>query len=713
MLKFLSNLWNLITPGNIQTSVLIKSYGFFIILHVLACTFFYLKVHWGVSRETILYKEPKFFIPKLTSRDIIKTFKENLKDQGLPKLADWFEQHEAYFKKTTSSTQTLKGKLKNQGLTELSDWFEQHKVYFKKTSYDFKSLLEKLPPKTIENINHYIDALNLKLCNSTMLVKYPITDRFLEFQRSHTLTFTNKIFSEFITLASTFWMIVAVLIVFFSGIVIIKNRVDSSSFIKKHHIDNLTSNFISLTIIIFMIVYSVLSFRILSYFEFWVNASWFLFRFENFSIELGFIPVKYVLVYVLTLIYPLITLIGLKNNKFISAVQTKQKFFIFYLLTFTFYVFFLYAVDAKNFIDLFIALEGQSFTFIVILAILRNRVNYSLLTSYILQIIICSGFILLGLTIFYYKFHTLTFVLINALNDNVVEEGKAWIYFGLFAFLFGVAGKSGGFPFFRWPFDLYTSIPIPLVFISSCINKVGILIPTFFILKCCFPLTLSSLNPIVLGIIAFSISGLIFASCYGLTVKTIRELLAASAISQTSYIFILILNPAVFGEIVIALYLVGYIFAVVIICIFILNDEAYKVEESKSTLKTSQEVIHYPTNNIQSEFFNGLIIWTIFVTFSGLPPSSFFISKFAFLANVYINILEVGGTFGILVIIVFVFANFLNMIIYAKFVFNNLNNNDSTSTVKFNTLHIYSKVYWPTLILINLLIVIILMKGNI
>lgn len=498
---------------------------------------------------------------------------------------------------------------------------------------------------------------------------------------------------------TSFWAINTIAIIFITSFFMIEtDKAQISKYRLK--LKRFTLNF-NLIIYCIITLYMFLCFFIFNQSPFFVYS---LFTFESFY------NTKFLFLYALTLFYPYIVFFGFENKKLFIPLRDK-KFFMFYLLIYTFYIGFSYALFSTTFTNLIIPIELQSFVFAVLVSFLRNRVHYGLLISYILQVITCSAFILLGTAIFYYVFHTLEFSVIEILvkSGTLNNTETAYVYIGVFTFIFGIAGKAGAFPFFRWAFDLYPSLPLPLVFISSTVNKVGVLIPTLFILKICFENYLDIINPLIVSLFAFSAVGVTFTSIFGLTVKNLRELIAASSVIQTSYIFFLIFNPVYFGSVIIGLYLIGYIFALLAFFIFLLAIESQSVEdaEDKNMIEDNRSKTG---NRIIITFFIGVVIWSVFLTISGFPPFTFFFSKFAFLANIYIAKFSFSLEFSIIIFIIFLTMNFFNMIIYTKFIFKNLNNKIQFYNLK----KVFSKhmlyTYFFTLIFVTALLYLFLIR---
>lgn len=430
------------------------------------------------------------------------------------------------------------------------------------------------------------------------------------------------------------------------------------------------------------------------------------YSFDSFSF------IRLTIAYFTSLVFPYLVVWSLSpastTNFFFEMKENKV--FIFYFLIFTYFVAFIFTVFSTTFLNFFVAVELQSFSFIILFSFFKTRVHYSILISYIVQIIVCAAMMLLGVAMIYNGYRTLDFQTLTILNSNLTSDlitsnsylgsSYAYVILGLFTFLFGVAGKAGAFPFFRWPFDLYAVLPTPLVFMSSTLTKIAVLVPTFFIIKIIFYpfITIYSFSTALtfLGLLS-----LIFGSVYGLFVKDIRSLVAASSIIQTGYIYLIVISPAYIGDALASYYLLGYFFVLIILFHF-LNFEKkvlFEYKDSNGVIQTnldltpSQEVVissekkgaendRYSKMTTKTNFFTILAIWTTFLAVSGFPPFPFFYAKASFLSNVYFYISMYNLSFSNFIFMIFVIASTLNMLMYSKFIFKHLFNENREFKLK-------------------------------
>lgn len=496
-------------------------------------------------------------------------------------------------------------------------------------------------------------------------------------KEGHGIWLKNNIweaYTQFLISLNVYWLCLAVLgIAFIFGFIgedmlkrynpdIFKGRINPTRGILKN-----------LTALLFIGLYVLLSAELLSK---WVEFSRFTYFYEFHFVTAQHYNLRFFILYGFTLIFPILLFFIFESQVILKSLRTSQKFFSFNMILFTFYLFCANVLIANNIWSFYMSIEGISFCFIVLIAMIRNRVSYSVLISYVLQLIFCSGFMLLGLGLVYFCAKTYRFESICNLDIYVHEHGKDTpnapmirniLYAGVFSFLFGLAGKVGVFPFFRWPFDLYSTLPLPIIILSSIFNKVGILIPSYFILCFCFPHEIHSFNPILVGIIALASSSSIFAGLYSTGVKNSRELIAASGISQTSFIFFIILNPTYWGLIVVGLYILGYAIAVLVFCVYVFRDEPFDdKDDEKNIAKEIQPSELYQA--VKLGFFPGWVTFTAFVCMVGFPPTSFFFSKITYLNWLHSQNYSFGSIFVVSILILFVVVTVLNIIIYVKFI---------------------------------------------
>lgn len=423
------------------------------------------------------------------------------------------------------------------------------------------------------------------------------------------------------------------------------------------------------------------------------------YTFDSFSF------MRLTIVYCTSLVFPYLVVWSLSpsnTTNFFFEIK-ENKLFVFYFIIFTYFAAFIFTVFSTTFLNFFVAVELQSFSFIILFSFFKTRVHYSILISYIVQMIVCAAMMLLGVAMIYNGYRTLDFHTLAALNSNFTRDAigsnsyfgssYAYVILGLFTFLFGVAGKAGAFPFFRWPFDLYAVLPTPLVFMSSTLTKMAVLVPTFFIMKVAFYpfITVYSFSA---ALTFLAVLSLLFGSVYGLFVKDLRSLVAASSIIQTGFIYLLLLSPAYVGDAFASYYLLGYFFVLIILFHFLnlekkvlfeskdsnntfsLNLDLTKAQESTTIENKIEKTsgVYYSGMTAAKNFFLLLTIWGTFLALSGFPPFPFFYAKVSFLSNVYFYIEIYNASFSNFVFVIFVIASTLNMIMYSKFIFKHLFN---------------------------------------
>lgn len=264
---------------------------------------------------------------------------------------------------------------------------------------------------------------------------------------------------------------------------------------------------------------------------------------------------------------------------------------------------------SSNFIEFYLGLELQTFSLFILIASKKLSVKSSEggLKYFILGAI-SSGFVLLGISIFFYcnKSILITDTIFKISDNYFLEIGKLFIICSLFF-------KLSLFPFHFWIPDIYEASKLNVLSLIGTLPKLSIII--FFI-------KLNLYNNILFWC---GLLSLIIGALGALNQTKIKRLIAYSGISHMGLI---ILGISFFNNINISSSLI-YIFIYISIFLSILLVMFYLNLNDNYIFEISQALYW---SNILS-FSLALFILSI----GGLPPLSGFISKWFIILNIFNN----------------------------------------------------------------------------
>lgn len=187
--------------------------------------------------------------------------------------------------------------------------------------------------------------------------------------------------------------------------------------------------------------------------------------------------------------------------------------------------------SCNDFLMLYLAIELQSLCFYVLATFNKNSeycveagVKYFVLGAF------ASGLLLLGFSLFYVSFGSLSFESIervNTLNDSVLALAAC------FSFSFAIFFKLGVFPFHAWLCDVYDGSIITITAFFSAVPKVILL--SFFV-KVTYTVFVGFSEVFDQLLLYVGLLSVCFASVAALYQKRIKRLMAYSTISHSGFL---------------------------------------------------------------------------------------------------------------------------------------------------------------------------------
>ncbi len=268
---------------------------------------------------------------------------------------------------------------------------------------------------------------------------------------------------------------------------------------------------------------------------------------------------------------------------------------------------------ATSLLTMFLGLEAMTFGFYILVAMdLRRDASSEAGLKYLLLGAVAAGFLSFGLALLYFASGTLqsTAVLKAAAGDPLALVGWGFI-------LIGIAFKLSLVPAHLWTPDVYQGSPAPVVAFLSAGSKAAAILFAVLLLDAAgaaaqlrTPLLVLSLLSMVLGNLA------------ALQQKSIRRMLAYSAIAQMGYVALALACGGSGG------YLAALYYALVYA---LMNFAAFGAVALFERSAVSDLIDDYKGGGEREPFAAALLTLAIFAL-AGIPPTAGFTGKFMIFA---------------------------------------------------------------------------------
>jgi NADH-quinone oxidoreductase subunit N len=209
--------------------------------------------------------------------------------------------------------------------------------------------------------------------------------------------------------------------------------------------------------------------------------------------------------------------------------------------------------QAIDFLALFIGMELAAFPIYALVGLRRkDRGGNEAVFKYFISGAVFSVIFLYGVSLIYGATGSTHF-------GNAVLEGRNWLYVaGLFLVLFGLLFKAGAAPVHFWVADVYTGAPVSITAFMAAVVKVGALaaIGSVWLFAVAAPSSVEVWNlaqtiqaeafiskPLELFVLAVAFLSIIIGAFSGLAQKSIRRILAFSAVMNAGFIALGLLLP--------------------------------------------------------------------------------------------------------------------------------------------------------------------------
>lgn len=311
--------------------------------------------------------------------------------------------------------------------------------------------------------------------------------------------------------------------------------------------------------------------------------------------------------------------------------------------------------QAIDFLALFIGMELASFPIYALVGLRRkDRGGNEAVFKYFISGAIFSVIFLYGVSLIYGATGSTHF-------DANILEGRKWLYVaGLFLVLFGLLFKAGAAPVHFWVADVYTGAPVAITAFMAAVVKVGALaaVGSVWMGVVAAPSSLDVWNlsqavkvetvlakPLEVFILSVALLSIIIGAFSGLAQKSIRRILAFSAVMNAGFIVLglllpnfannsLQLGPMYFFLITYAIASAG---ALTGIAYFSGNQDEWENLDSIRGLGRENPLV-------------GIGVIICLASLAGLPPVAGFLAKFTIFAGLF------GAKFYIVAIIGFILS---------------------------------------------------------
>lgn len=301
-------------------------------------------------------------------------------------------------------------------------------------------------------------------------------------------------------------------------------------------------------------------------------------------------------------------------------------------------------LTSNDFLVIYLGLELQSLS-LYILAAYKQYSYYSNEAGlkYFILGSLASGIILYGISLIYGSIGIINFneigyfiFIYSNINDNLS------LFIGLVLFFIGFFFKLGVVPFHMWLPDVYEGIPTGLLSFFAIVSKIAFL---SILIK--FILFILYIDFFYWSILFFycAILSIIIGSLGALYQKSIKRLLAYSAISHIGYLIISLSLSSFEGIFSVLFYLIVYILIMFNIFGIMLT---LRLQSNNRLIKLIGNYNIIYNNNKLLSFF--LIM--AFFSLAGIPPLSGFFSKIYIYLSMLINNYYFSAIFIILISVI-------------------------------------------------------------
>lgn len=296
--------------------------------------------------------------------------------------------------------------------------------------------------------------------------------------------------------------------------------------------------------------------------------------------------------------------------------------------------------QAIDFLALFLGMELAAFPIYALVGLRRkDRGGNEAVFKYFISGAVFSVVFLYGISLIYGATGTTHF------NGSIIE-GREWLYTaGLFLVLFGLLFKAGAAPVHFWVADVYTGAPVAITAFMAAVVKVGALaaIGSVWLGANAAPSVLDSWNlsqaiqvehfmskPLELFMIAVALLSIVIGAFSGLAQKSIRRILAFSAVMNAGFIVLGLLLPNYATGVVqlgpmyffLITYAIASAGALTGIAYFSGNDDEWESLDAIRGLGRENPLV-------------GLGVIICLASLAGLPPLAGFLAKFTVFAGLF------------------------------------------------------------------------------
>ncbi|NJD91222.1 MAG: NADH-quinone oxidoreductase subunit N, partial [Geobacter sp.] len=269
--------------------------------------------------------------------------------------------------------------------------------------------------------------------------------------------------------------------------------------------------------------------------------------------------------------------------------------------------------SAASLLTLFLGLEAMTFGFYVLVAMdLKREPSGEAGLKYLLLGAAAAGFLAFGMALLYFATGTLTSV---ALLKATAGQPLALVGWGFM--LIGIAFKLSLVPAHLWTPDVYQGAPAPVVAFLSGGSKAAAIL--FAVLLLAAAGDAASLR---LPLLTLSLASMLLGNLAALLQKSIRRMLAYSAIAQMGYVALALVCGGTGG------YQAALYYGVVYLLITFAAFGAIALFESAGT---SDLLDGYKGGGGREPFAAALLALAMFAL-AGIPPTAGFTGKFMIFA---------------------------------------------------------------------------------
>lgn len=277
---------------------------------------------------------------------------------------------------------------------------------------------------------------------------------------------------------------------------------------------------------------------------------------------------------------------------------------------------FMFALQASNFVSLFVCLEVGSLLMVLLMAMPKAEGLRSGLT-YLIQSSFSTISLMWGCVLIYSQVGSLDYI---ELHNALMANQSAWVLIGAAFILSSICFKLGLFPFTYWMPPVYKGLRLPALGYVATISKLAGVVVLIDLLISPFFALWDHIFPALAGLVIIT---LIWSALSAMHQTDFRRLLALSGSVHAAFLVagVLYSQMNILAINAIYFYLLAYISATLLLlyCLIEISPEDFSFKAVKESYN-------------RNPGFAMMMVLSL-ASMAGLPPMAGFIAKFLFFFN--------------------------------------------------------------------------------